>query len=95
MRECTQLSETGLYMRWEYWVHVNSSGIYILCQNLLQVKSAWRYLRKEYKGKNLSVHRFPVVDDIDNQMRRKNISRFTSLLKTVIPEHKTAQQHTK
>lgn len=86
MKECKQISPTGLYMTWAYWVHVNNSSTYILCQNLSQVEGTWKYLRKKYKGKNLSVHRFSVIDNVDNQMKRRSMERLVMLSKAVKAE---------
>lgn len=88
MKMCSEVSKiSGLYMTYAYSVHVRNTAVCVWCKDLIQVKTAWRYLRKRYPGKKLRVHRQQVVDNVDNQMRRKSIAKIVELVKEKETEH--------
>ena len=84
LKECCKISQvSGLYVTYAYSVHVRNSAISIFCNDISKVNGAWLFLRKKYPASNLRVHRLQVIDNVDNQMRRKNIAMIASIMKGV------------
>lgn len=76
--ECTALSPvSGLYMKYAYNVRSKNRPAYIFCSDLTKVRAAWNFLHNRFPKDRLCVHRIPVVDDVDNQILRKNSKDFT------------------
>ena len=70
--ECNEVSPvSGLYMKYAYNVRTKNRPAYIFCNDLTAVRAAWKFLRHRFPKDRLCVHRIPVVDDVDNQILRK------------------------
>lgn len=83
MKQCNEKYENVVFFvwRWEIGVRGTAECMFNTCDNLEEVKRRWQRLRKKYPHGRLYVHRFKVVDSVDNCMKRKETERLCSVLK--------------
>ena len=83
MKACSAVSPlTGMYMEYAYSVRAKNTPAYIYCDDLADVRAACKYLRDKFPRKCICVHRMLVIADVDTQMKKKNIEKLLTIMKS-------------
>lgn len=80
MKQCAE-KRGRIYRVYNWKVYVPNTYDFIFVDNLEDVHTQWKRLRKKYPNKVLRVHRFTVVDSVDNCIKRDMIEKLSIMLK--------------